>query len=89
MKTTVTTSLTLGLTKNHYFGDNLEHSIEMYDNPKFEKSYNTVNEFLKDFYPNTPSDNLLNRITEEFNNGGHITFKPKNYKANQKFYFNK
>ena len=87
MGTTVKTNLTIGATKRMFFGDNKEHSIEMHNNPSFEKSYDSVTEFLKEFTPTKISDNLMNRIKEEFANGGHITFKPIGYKANQTFYF--
>ena len=83
----VKTSLTTGGIKNIHFGDNLEYRIEMNDNRSFEKDHDCLDEFLKDFYPNTPSVNLLNRIKEEFYKNGKITYKPKGYKANQTFYF--
>lgn len=89
MKTRVKTNLTIGSTKRIYFGDNQEHSISMHDNPFFEKDYDCVEDFLKEFSPNNPSDNLISRIKEEFNKIGEITYKPKGYKANQKFYFSK
>lgn len=89
MTTTVKTNLTTGRTKRMYFGDNQEHSIEMHDNPSFEKAYKSVDEFVNEFMPTVPSDNLMRRIREEFEKGGEITFKPKGYKANQKFYFTK
>lgn len=87
MKTTVKTNLTIGSTKRIYFGENQEHSIEMHDNPSFQKTYGSVDDFLKEFTPSKPSDNLMSRIKEEYSNSGKITFKPLGYKANQTFYF--
>jgi len=87
MKTLVRTNLTVGKTKDFHFGTNGEHSIKMFDNPKFEKEYADVESFLKEFAPTIPSTNLINRIAEEFKKGGKITFRPIGYKANQIFYF--
>jgi|GEM_PF-2450191 len=86
--TLVKTRLAIGAEKNFKFGDNLEYSVNMYDNKPFEKEYNNVQDFLKDFSPTKPSDYLIKRIEEEFVKvGGKITFKPKGFKANQKFRF--
>jgi len=89
MKTLVKTNLAVGKEKNYYY-DEYGHSIRMYDNQPFEKTYNNMQEFLKDFNPTKPSDTLISRIEEEFNkNDGTITFKPIGYKANQRFLFKK
>lgn len=89
MKTTVKTNLAVGKTKNFYFGEKSEHHILMYDNIPFKKEYNKFEDFFIEFFPNTPSMNLINRIQEEFEKGGKITYKPRSYKSNQTFYFEK
>lgn len=87
MKTKVKTHLAVGKTKNYFYAEG--KSINMHDNVAFEKEYSNVDNFLRDFTPEKPSENLLKRIKEEFENPkGKITFKPKGYKANQTFYFN-
>jgi len=86
--TTVNTYLAVGKTKNYQFGDKKSDSINMYDNVAFEKKYLHVDDFLRDFHPTIPSENLLKRIKEEFNKpAGKITFNPEGKKANQVFYF--
>lgn len=83
------TSLTVGKSKRVYFDESYtQRYITMHDNPKFEKTYNNIDEFLKEFYPTKPSKMLLVRIKEEFEKAkGRITYKPVGYKANQNFYF--
>lgn len=85
---TVTTQLAVGGVKNFSFGENGEHSIPMHDNKPFAKGYATSDEFINDFEPNTPSQNLINKIKEVFNNSGKVTYKPIGYKANMTFAFN-
>lgn len=81
----VRTQLAEGGTKEYKFD---KHSVEMYDSKKYTKTHASLEDFLSAFPPNTPSENLLNRIKEEFNKpSGKITYKPKGYKANQTFYF--
>lgn len=62
--------------------------IDKYDNKPYEKTFNTIDDFINEFKPNKLSDNLINRIKEEWNKGGKIVYKPIGYKANQIFYFN-
>lgn len=81
---TVTTALAVGGEKDFKFGN---HSIKMYDNKEFSKSYRSHRDFLEDFPPTKPTNNLLSRISQEFSIGGKITFKPEGYKANMTFYF--
>lgn len=82
----VKTLLTVGGMKKKYFS--ASNFVWEYDNKSFSAEYASVVDFLKDFYPTTSSDRLLNRITEEFNKpAGSITFKPSGYKANQIFHF--
>lgn len=87
--TTVKTNLTVGKEKKYFFTEATTHNyIMMYDNPSFEKAYNNVEDFLAEFEPTKPSENLINRINEEFlKKAGKITYKPKGFKANQIFYF--
>lgn len=59
--TTVKTNLTIGKSKEYYFGENNRHSISMHDNPEFVKQYESVEDFLKDFEPTVASDNLIKK----------------------------
>lgn len=78
----VITHLTIGGVKD-YIG------LTMYDNHRYNNTFNTIESFLSNFTPTILSDNLIKRIKEEWNKkDGKITFKPKGYKSNQTFYFN-
>lgn len=81
---TVRTALAVGGTKKFEFDG---HSIEMYDNKHFQKPYYSYGKFINDFFPNKPSDNLLAKIALVFATGGEVTYKPRGYRANMKFYF--
>lgn len=85
--TTVNTYLAVGKTKDYFYAEG--KSINMYDNVAFEKKYLHVDDFLRDFTPEKPSENLLSAIRREFvNESGRVVFKPIGYKSNQTFYFN-
>lgn len=86
MKTLVKTKLTVGKKKKFFYSET--NYVLMYDNKNFEKRFNNIGDFLSEFKPSKPSENLINRIKEEFvKENGKITFKPVGFKANQNFYF--
>lgn len=86
MKTLVKTKLTVGKEKKFFYSET--NHVSMYDNKDYEKQFANIYDFLEKFQPLKPSENLINRIKEEFvKENGKITFKPIGFKANQNFYF--
>lgn len=86
MKTLVKTKLTVGKEKKFFYSET--NHVSMYDNNDYEKRFANIDDFLNQFQPSKPSENLINRIKEEFfKEAGKITFKPIGFKANQSFYF--
>ena len=57
--------------------------------PRIEKKYEflKVEEFLNEFTPEKPSENLINAITNAYENCGSVTFLVKGIKGNKTFYF--
>ena len=77
MKTIVKTAIRTGGVSN-----------STYNTIPFEKKYENIETFLKDFSPTKTSKYLLKRVSEEFKKEkGKITFKPKDYIGNMVFYF--
>jgi len=59
--------------------------------PRIEKKYKffKVEEFLEEFTPEKPSENLLNAICKAYKNSGSVTFLVKGIKGNKIFDFKK
>lgn len=87
MKTLVRTDFSTGQSRPYIFGDTAQYSFSMHHREFFENEYNTVEDFLLDFVPSRPTENLLKRIKEEFAKKGEITFCAKGYRGNQRFVF--